>query len=144
MRDLNFPKFQFRFKINENKRFIFDDIRKKYVLLTPEEWVRQHVVQFLIQVKGYPKSYINVEKLVEINGMNKRYDVVVFAPNGTIFLLIECKEPNVKITQNVFDQIARYNLSLNAQFLMVTNGINHYYCKLDYVNKKYQFLTDLP
>lgn len=144
MRDLNFPKFQFRFKINENKRFIFDDIRKKYVLLTPEEWVRQHVVQFLIQVKAYPKSYINVEKLVKINGMSKRYDVVVFAPNGTIFLLIECKEPNVKITQSVFDQIARYNLSLNAQFLMVTNGINHYYCKLDYVNKKYQFLTDLP
>lgn len=144
MRDLNFPKFQFRFKINENKRFIFDDIRKKYVLLTPEEWVRQHVVQFLIQVKAYPKSYISVEKLVKINGMSKRYDVVVFAPNGTIFLLIECKEPNVKISQTVFDQIARYNLSLNAQFLMVTNGINHYYCKLDYVNKKYQFLTDLP
>ena len=144
MRDLNFPKFQFRFKINENKRFIFDDIREKYVLLTPEEWVRQHVVQFLIQVKGYPKSYINVEKLVEINGMNKRYDVVVFAPNGTIFLLIECKEPNVKISQTVFDQIARYNLSLNAQFLMVTNERNHYYCILDYINKKYQFLTDLP
>lgn len=144
MRDLNFPKFQFRFKISENKRFIFDDIRKKYVLATPEEWVRQHVVQFLIQVKKYPQSYINVEKLVKINNINKRYDVVVFAPDGKIFLLVECKEPNIGITQPVFDQIARYNLSLNAQFLMVTNGLDHYYCKLDYENEKYQFLTDLP
>lgn len=144
MRDLNFPKFQFRFKNSENKLFIFDDIRKKYVYLTPEEWVRQHVVHYLILVKGYPKSYINVEKVVKINNMNKRYDVVVFNPKGEIFLLVECKEPNVPITQKVFDQIARYNSNLNAQFLMVTNGLNHYYCKLDYENKNYQFLIDLP
>ncbi len=144
MRELNFPKFQFRFKNSENKLFIFDEIRKKYVILTPEEWVRQHVVHFLINVKGYPKSYINVEKVVKINDMNKRYDVVVFSPKGEIFLLVECKEPNVAITQTVFDQIARYNSSLNAQFLMVTNGLNHYYCKLDYINKNYQFLADLP
>jgi len=144
MRELNFPKFQFRFKNSENKLFIFDEIRKKYVILTPEEWVRQHVVHFLINVKGYPKSYINVEKVVKINDMNKRYDVVVFSPKGEIFLLVECKEPNVAITQTVFDQIARYNNSLNAQFLMVTNGLNHYYCKLDYINKNYQFLADLP
>lgn len=141
MHDLKFPKFQFRFKNSENKRFIFDEIRKKYVLLTPEEWVRQHVVQFLINVKQYPKSYINVEKVVKINNMNKRYDVVVFTPTGGIFLLVECKEPLVKITQTVFDQIARYNSSLNAQYLMVTNGINHYYCKLDYTNQKYRFLA---
>lgn len=144
MRDLNFPKFQFRFKSSENKLFIFDEIRKKYVMLTPEEWVRQHVVHFLIVVKKYPRSYINVEKIVKINDMNKRYDVVVFDPKGTIFLLVECKEPQVEITQDVFDQIARYNSSLNAQLLMVTNGLNHYYCKLDYENKKYQFLADLP
>ncbi|WKW45668.1 type I restriction enzyme HsdR N-terminal domain-containing protein [Myroides sp. JBRI-B21084] len=144
MRDLNFPRFEFRFKINENKRFIFDEIRKKYVLLTPEEWVRQHVIRFLIHIKGYPKSYINVEKIVKINNMNKRYDIVVFNEKGNIFLLVECKEPGVTINQSVFDQIARYNLSLNAQFLMITNGLNHYYCKLDYEQKKYQFLTDLP
>lgn len=144
MRDLNFPKFQFRFKNSENKWFIFDEIRKKYVFLTPEEWVRQHVVRFLIEVKGYPKSYINLEKIVKINGMNKRYDVVIFNPKGEIFLLVECKEPNVAITQAVFDQIARYNSNLNAQFLMVTNGLQHYYCQLDYLNKNYQFLTDLP
>lgn len=144
MRDLNFPKFQFRFKSSENKLFIFDEIRKKYVMLTPEEWVRQHVVHFLINVKKYPKSYINVEKIVKLNDMNKRYDIVVFDPKGNIFLLVECKEPQVEITQGVFDQIARYNSSLNAQLLMVTNGLNHYYCKLDYENKEYQFLADLP
>lgn len=144
MRDLNFPKFQFRFKSSENKLFIFDEIRKKYVMLTPEEWVRQHVVHFLINIKKYPKSYINVEKIVKLNDMNKRYDIVVFDPKGNIFLLVECKEPQVEITQGVFDQIARYNSSLNAQLLMVTNGLNHYYCKLDYENKEYQFLADLP
>jgi|SRR5690554_920962 len=144
MRDLNFPEFQFRFKSSENKWFIFDEIRKKHVLLTPEEWVRQHVVRFFIDIKGYPKSHINVEKIVKINGMNKRYDVVVFNPKGEIFILVECKEPNVAITQAVFDQIARYNSSLNAEYLMVTNGLKHYYCKLDYINESYQFLADLP
>lgn len=144
MRDLNFPEFQFRFKNSENKLFVFDDIRKKYIQLTPEEWVRQHVVQYLIHVKQYPKSYINVEKLVKINGMNKRYDVVVFNPDGSIFLLVECKEPNVKITQEVFDQIARYNGILNANYLMVTNGLNHYYCKMNFDTKSYQFLENLP
>ena len=144
MRPLNFPELQFRFKNSENKLFIFDEIRKKYVLLTPEEWVRQHVVHYLYKIKGYPKSYINVEKLVKVNGMNKRYDVVVFNPTGGIFLLVECKEPNVPISQKVFDQIARYNINLNAQLLMVTNGLQHYYCRLDTQNKSYQFLTDLP
>lgn len=144
MQTLNFPPFQFRFKNSENKLFVFDEIRKKFVLLTPEEWVRQHVVQHLIQVKQYPKSYINVEKLVKVNGQNKRYDIVVFNPDGSIFLLVECKEPKVIISQATFDQIARYNLTMNANFLMITNGISHYYCKLDHENKKYQFLNDLP
>ena len=93
---------------------IFDEIRKKFVVLTPEEWVRQHVVQYLLLEKKYPKSLINVEKLVKVNGLNKRYDIVVFQPNGEIFLLIECKAPEVSISQQTFDQIARYNLKLNA------------------------------
>jgi len=144
MQSLNFPPFQFRFKNSENKLLVFDEIRKKFVVLTPEEWVRQHVVQHLIQIKKYPKSHINVEKLVKVNGQSKRYDIVVFNPDGSIFLLVECKEPNVTISQSTFDQIARYNLSLNANFLMITNGINHYYCKLDHENEKYHFLNDLP
>jgi hypothetical protein len=141
---LNFPVYSFRFKNSENKVAIFDEIRKKFILLTPEEWVRQHTVQFLLQDKKFPKSYINVEKLIKINDLSKRYDVVVFQPNGEIFLLIECKAPEVPISQNTFDQIARYNLVLKAKYLMVTNGLNHYFCQMDFENEKYLFLNELP
>jgi len=123
---------------------IFDSIRKKFILLTPEEWVRQHVIEFLLNEKKYSKSLINVEKVVKVNGMNKRYDVIVFNSDGSIFLLIECKAPEVKIDQKTFDQIARYNLILNAQYLMVTNGLNHYFCEMDFENEKYTFLKELP
>lgn len=141
---MNFPVYSFRFKNSENKVSIFDEIRKKFILLTPEEWVRQHVVQFLLQDKKYSKSYINVEKLIKINDLSKRYDVVVFQPNGEIFLLIECKAPEVPISQQTFDQIARYNLVLKAKYLMVTNGLNHYFCQMDFENEKYVFLKELP
>jgi hypothetical protein len=144
MQNLNFPSYNFRFKNSENKVSIFDDIRKKFIILTPEEWVRQHIVQFLLQEKKYPKSYINVEKLIKVNDLNKRYDIVVFKPNGELFLLIECKSPDVKITQETFDQIARYNLKINAQFLMVTNGLNHYFCQMDFEKETYIFLEELP
>ncbi|WP_264558555.1 type I restriction enzyme HsdR N-terminal domain-containing protein [Flavobacterium sp. N2270] len=144
MQPLNFPKYSFRFKNSENKVSIFDKIRKKFILLTPEEWVRQHVVEFLIDEKKYPKSLINVEKIVKVSGMNKRYDIVVFNSDGSIFLLIECKAPEIKIDQKTFDQIARYNLILNAQYLMVTNGLNHYFCEMDFENEKYSFLKELP
>ena len=144
MQKLNFPTYSFRFKNSENKVSIFDEIRKKFILLTPEEWVRQHVVQFLLQDKKYPKSYINVEKLIKINNLSKRYDGVVFQPNGEIFLLIECKAPEVPISQQTFDQIARYNLVMKAKYLMVTNGLNHYFCQMDFENEKYVFLKELP
>ncbi|MGX7666767.1 type I restriction enzyme HsdR N-terminal domain-containing protein [Flavobacterium pedocola] len=144
MQKLNFPAYSFRFKNSENKVLIFDEIRKKFVVLTPEEWVRQHVVQFLLLDKKYPKSYINVEKSIKINGLIKRYDVVVFQPNGSIYLLVECKAPEVKISQNTFDQIARYNMTLEAKFLMVTNGLNHYFCQMDFEKEQYQFLRELP
>ena len=144
MQKLQFPTYSFRFKNSENKLAIFDEIRKKFILLTPEEWVRQHVVQYLLQEKNYPKSYINVEKLIKINSLNKRYDIVVYQPNGELFLLIECKAPEIKISQDTFDQIARYNLVLNAKYLMVTNGLNHYFCQMDFENEKYVFLEELP
>jgi hypothetical protein len=144
MQNLNFPTYSFRFKNSENKVSIFDEIRKKFILLTPEEWVRQHVVQFLLQDKKYPKSYINVEKLIKINDLSKRYDAIVYQPNGEIFLLIECKAPEVPISQQTFDQIARYNLVLKAKYLMVTNGLNHYFCQMDFENEKYLFLNELP
>lgn len=144
MQKLNFPNYTFRFKNSENKIAIFDEIRKKFILLTPEEWVRQHVVQYLLLEQKYPKSYINVEKVLKVNGLTKRYDAVVFNPDGSIFLLVECKAPEIKITQNVFDQIARYNMVLKADYMMVTNGLNHYFCQMDYEKEQYQFLRNLP
>ncbi len=144
MKQLNFPKYKFRFKNSENNVSIFDDIRKKFVVLTPEEWVRQHCVKYLINEKKYPKSLINVEKELLINHKKKRYDIVIYKPNGAIQVLIECKAPNINITQNTFDQIARYNLTLDADLLMITNGINHYYCKMDYINEHYIFLKEIP
>lgn len=144
MQPLRFPSYKFRFKNSENKVAIFDEIRKKFVILTPEEWVRQHVVHDLIYDKAYPKSWINVEKLIKLNGLTKRYDVVVFNPDGSIFLLVECKAPEIKISQQTFDQIARYNLELKANYLMVTNGLEHYFCQMDYESEKYHFLKDLP
>ena len=144
MKKLNFPTYYFRFKNSENKVSIFDEIRKKFIVLTPEEWVRQHVIQFLLENMKYPKSYINVEKLIKVNDLSKRYDGIVFQPNGEIFLLIECKAPEVPISQATFDQIARYNLVLKAKYLMVTNGLNHYFCQMDFENEKYIFLKELP
>ncbi|GAA0719714.1 type I restriction enzyme HsdR N-terminal domain-containing protein [Aquimarina litoralis] len=144
MQKLNFPAYQFRFKSSENKISIFDRIRKKFIILNPEEWVRQHTIQYLIENKKYPESLINVEKLIKVNDLNKRYDIIIFNPDGSIYLIIECKSPTVKITQQVFDQIARYNLALNAEYLMITNGMNHYYCQMDYTEKQYSFLKDIP
>lgn len=144
MQKLDFPEFEFRFKNSENKTFIFDVVRKKFMLLTPEEWVRQHVLMFLHQIKKYPLSLINVEKQISLNGTVKRYDLVIYKPDGALFLLVECKAPSVEINQHTFDQIARYNLLLKSDFLMVTNGFNHYYCTVDYQNNRYQFLKEIP
>ena len=122
MQKLNFPTYSFRFKSNENKISIFDTIRKKFVVLQPEEWVRQHCIQYLIKVKGYPKSLINAEKELIVNSLKKRYDIVVFNSDGSIHLIVECKSPTITVNQKTFDQIAQYNLVLNATYLMVTNG----------------------
>ena len=144
MQKLNFPTYSFRFKNSENKISIFDSIRKKFVILQPEEWVRQHCIQFLINEKGFPKSLINIEKELTINSLKKRYDIVVFNSDGSIHLIVECKAPKIIIKQDTFDQIARYNLKLNATYLMVTNGLNHYYCQMDFKNECYTFLKEIP
>lgn len=144
MQDLNFPPFNYRLKNTENKVSIFDVIRKKFVVLQPEEWVRQHCVHFLLDHKKYPKSLINVEKELRVNDLRKRYDIVVFNPKGDIHIVVECKAPHININQDTFDQIARYNMALNATYLMVTNGINHYYCQMDFEKKQYTFLQNLP
>lgn len=123
---------------------IFDEIRKKFIILTPEEWVRQNMIQFLIVEKNYPKSLINVEKVLFVNGLRKRYDIVVYNSDGSIDILVECKAPKITISQTTFDQIAQYNMTLNSNFLAVTNGLNHYFCKMDFENEKYEFLPEIP
>ena len=144
MQELNFPSYSFRLKSSKNKTLIFDIIRKKYVVLTPEEWVRQHVVMFLLEVKKYPISLIAVEKQLKINSLLKRTDVVVFNNKGTPEILIECKAPSVPISQHTFDQIARYNLTAKSNYLMVTNGLDHYFCQIDTKSETYIFLKDIP
>ncbi len=144
MQQLNFPAYNFRVKSSENKTRIFDEIRKKYVVLNPEEWVRQHVLHWLLYHKKYPASLINVEKQLKINDLTKRYDIVVFKPDGSIHILVECKSYTSRITQYVFDQIARYNLQVQANYLMVTNGLQHYFCQMNVAEEKYVFLEQIP
>lgn len=141
---LNFPSYSFKIKSIENKSYIWDEIRKKHILLTPEEWVRQHAIQFLIQEKNYPALWMSIEKQFTINGRHKRADIVVYNKSLRPYIIVECKRPEIKITQNTFDQIARYNLSLDAKFLMLTNGLQHFYCQMDFKNETYVFLESFP
>ena len=144
MIDLSFPNYEFRIKNRHNKKYIFDQIRKKFVLLTSEEWVRQNCIMFLINDKKIPKGLINVEKKIKINNLTKRYDIIVYKSNGSVFLLVECKSPDIIINQKTFNQIAIYNYEVVSDFLMVTNGIQNYYCSIDYSNQCYKFVKDFP
>ena len=144
MQKLDLPPCSLRLRPQEGKVQAYDVIRKKFVVLSPEEWVRQHVVHYLISHKKYPRLHISVEKMLKVNGLLKRYDIVVFDRNGDILLIVECKAPGVKISQETFDQIARYNMTLNAGLLMVTNGHQHYCCKINSELERYDFLPELP
>ena len=144
MENLNFPVYDFRYTERENKKYIFDIIRKKYVLLTPEEWVRQNFIRYLLEEKGYIQSLVRVEMFFKLNRLSKRADIALFDRNGKPKVLVECKSPKVAISQVVFEQVARYNLSFKVDFLIVTNGIQHFCCKMDYEKKSYTFLKEIP
>jgi hypothetical protein len=144
MQKLNLPTYYFKLKSNEKHTLIFDNLRKRYFVLTPEECVRQHFVQFLIEEKKYPVSLIALEKQLIINNRKKRTDIVIFDKEGNPDIIVECKAPHIKISQATFDQIARYNLKLKANYLILTNGMEHYYCKMDFENETYIFLKDIP
>lgn len=141
---LNFPKYEFRLKKEGQKRFIFDLIRKKYVSFTMEEWVRQNCLRFLIEEKKISKFSIAIEKEIKFNGLKKRFDIVSYNREGKINLLVECKAPNIEINQKTFDQILIYNKILKSKYLMVTNGINHYYCKVNDERNNIKFLANFP
>ena len=144
MKRLNFPNYEFRLKKEGQKRFIFDLIRKKYIQLSSEEWVRQNCIRFLIEEKKISRFSIAVEKEIEFNGIKKRFDIVSYSSEGKINLLVECKAPNIEINQKTFDQILIYNKILKSKYLMVTNGINHYYCKINEDRKNIKFLANFP
>ncbi len=144
MEKLNLPTYSFNIKLIEQRKYIFDFIRKKFVILTPEEWVRQNFLKYLVDEKKYPASLISVEMEFKLNKLSKRSDAVVYNKSGNPVLIVECKAASVKIDQKVFDQIARYNMKLNVEFLVVTNGLDHYCCKIDYENQKYYFLKEIP
>ena len=143
MFQLNLPFYNITLKEENGNHFIFDDIRKKYLRLTPEEWVRQNFVKYLIDEKKYPASLIVIEKGLKLNELTKRADVLIYKDSSPI-LLVECKAPNVKITQDTFDQISRYNLTFKVPFLIVTNGMNHFCCQIDFENNSYHFLEEIP
>lgn len=144
MTELNLPQYDCKIKIENGKRYIFDQLRRRFVAITPEEWVRQHFVDFLITAKGYPAGRIGNEISLILNGTKRRCDTVVYDNYGTPCAIIEYKSPNIDITQNVFDQIARYNSVLKVKYLIVSNGISHYCCEIDYEKGNYSFLNDIP
>ncbi len=142
---LNLPEYQFKMRVNQlGKNEIFDDLRKKFVLLTPEEWVRQNFMKYLIEDKKYPQTLIAIEKGVKVNNMNKRFDAVIHNRNGLPIMLIEFKSPNVKLSQKVMEQISRYNLSLKVSYLLVSNGLSHYCCYVDRDTGDFTFLDEIP
>jgi hypothetical protein len=144
MQSLNLPTYSFKLKFEGGRNLIYDEIRRKYVVLTPEEWVRQNFIRYLISEKSYPAALIALEKQFEYNRMEKRSDILVYNRRGIPVLMVECKAPGIKVNQNVFDQIALYNLTFNVPYLIVTNGINHYCCKYLKEPGRYQFLEEIP
>ncbi|WP_183573951.1 type I restriction enzyme HsdR N-terminal domain-containing protein [Mucilaginibacter sp. X5P1] len=144
LQPLTLPPYPFKISDKDGVLTMFDEIRKKHIIITPEEWVRQHFVQYLINQKNYPKTLIKLEGGLKLHGMAKRTDIVVFNPAGEKILMVECKAPSVSINQKVFDQIARYNMTHKVALLAVSNGLQHYYCNIDFKAKQYKFMENLP
>lgn len=144
MLDLNLPPFDCKTKEIEGKAYIFDLLRRKYVRLSPEEWVRQHVVNLLLTHYAYPKALIRSEGGLTLNQTKKRTDLVVFDRQGQPFLIVECKAPHVPLSQAVFDQVARYNHVHRAPYLVISNGLVHYCCSVDHETNNIAFMDDFP
>ena len=144
MQKLNLPSYNFKIRKNNNNYEIFDSIRKQYVFLSPEEWVRQNFIRFLVEEKQYPEMLIAVEKSIKLNRMIRRPDIVIYDKTTKAKLIVECKAPSVKITQNTVDQIVRYNMTLKVDYLVVTNGLNHYCIQINYKENKYSFINEVP
>ena len=141
---LVFPSYEYKLSSQKGKTTIFDIIRKKHIILTPEEWIRQHLIHYLIAHMNYPKSLISVEDGLKVNKMQKRSDVIVYDRQGKAFLLMECKSAKVKISQKDMDQLSIYNQAYKAQYIALTNGLRLVICKMDYQANSFEFLSTLP
>ena len=141
---LNLPIAALKTKLVEGTTQVFDQVRKKYLVLTAEEWVRQHFIHYLNQEKNYPLGLMGVEQMVKYNGMQTRADIVLYATDGKPNMIVECKAPDVKITQDAFNQIAKYNFKLKVKYLVLTNGIQHFCCQMDYETNGIKFLEEIP
>ena len=141
---LNLPQYSFRLREKLGKKLIFDSFRRQWVSLTPEEWVRQNFARYLTEEKHFPASLVAIERSLKINQRDFRTDIVLFSKSGNPLIVVECKAPEVKISQQVFDQIARYNLDLRVSYLIVTNGLEHYCCRFDQELLTYTFLPEIP
>jgi len=144
MQILNLPPYEFNTRVENGKKYIFDPFRSKFLVLTPEENVRQHFARYLMEELSYPATLMMSEHSLTLNKMNKRCDLIVFDKSGAPLVLVECKAPEVKIAQAVFDQVARYNLVFKVSYLMVSNGLKHYCCKIDFATGKIEFLNAMP
>ncbi|MGV8095962.1 MAG: type I restriction enzyme HsdR N-terminal domain-containing protein [Mangrovibacterium sp.] len=142
--NLNLPSYSFRTREDAGKTYIFDEIRKKFLLLTPEEWVRQNFIRYLSNEKGFPPALMVIERGLKINQNPFRADLLVYDRMGAPLLVVEFKAPEVKITQKAFDQIARYNMQFKVPYLIVSNGLDHYCCKIDFLAENYIFLKEIP
>ena len=144
MTRLNLPPFEIKLRGTKAQPQIFDILRKKYIALTPEEWVRQHFVHFLVEHKGYPAALMANEIQLKVGEKTLRADSVLYSRDLKPRMIIEYKAPHIPITQKVFDQISIYNMLLHVDSLVVSNGLQHYICQMDYNDKKYLFLEDIP
>ena len=145
VKELNLPAYSFRIKEDPaGQKYIFDRIRNKFVRLTPEEWVRQHFVRYMIEVKGYPEGLLGIEVEFKLNKLSRRADIMAYSRAGNPLLIVECKAPGVKISEEVFTQIVSYNLKFRLDYIVVTNGIKHYACLSDWEKNSWSFLKDIP
>lgn len=145
MDKLNLPAYKFRISgTQKNNTLIFDTFRKKFISLSPEEWVRQHILRFLTEEKSVPEALVSVEAGININRLAKRYDALIFDRNGKPWMIVECKAPSVAINQSVFDQVVAYNQTVKAKYILVTNGLKHYCCDMSNANQQVQFLSNIP
>ncbi|MBR3088492.1 MAG: type I restriction enzyme HsdR N-terminal domain-containing protein [Prevotella sp.] len=144
MVDLTLPSFGIRIMEHGGKRVVFDPLRRRYVSLTPEEWVRQHFVNYLTAHLGYPMALLANEVELQVGQKRLRCDTVVYGKQAEPLMIVEYKAPHIPVTQKVFDQVSAYNLLLHVDYLLVSNGVEHYCCKMDYDNQKYLFLESIP